>query len=109
MQNIVSTNTPKVITRISITPERLNEIIKSMQLAEGNALPGQEIDLEVAPGVVFTYDPKIPTFSAQADRARKPIVLVGSPAESALANDLLEHLPEGKVIHKDPVSAGLDS
>ena len=98
MQALVSTNTPRVITRLTVTLESLQEIVKTLTLAGGNALPGQEIDLEVAPNVIFTYDPKVPTFSAQADRARNPVVFIASPAEKALAEDPLESIPEGKLI-----------
>lgn len=97
MQTLVATNTPKVITRVAVTVERLQEIIKTFQVAGGNALPGQEIDLEITPGIVLTYDPQVPTFSAQADRARQPVVVVGSPASDLLRHDdPLAHIPEGQ-------------
>jgi len=98
MQIALTNKTPKVVTRLSVTIEQLQEIIKTLLIAKGNALPGQEIDLEIAPGYVLTFDPQIPIFSEQADRSRTPIIIMGSKAEEELERDPFERITEGRQV-----------
>lgn len=74
--NINKATTSKVAVSkryIEINPTDLNTITKSFEQAAKNARPGEMVEYEIAPGLVFLFDPNV-TLAKENNRLTPGVV-----------------------------------